>query len=295
MIQNANDNITVTKERRALFWYLILTFLFGTIGYLPWVLSSYGIIPFLMFSVYLGGLSPLIGALIASRMVYGRKGPKYISSQIGLNIRESTGWIVIAYLIPIIEALAMLFLYNIFIGPYDLSSTNWFELIPASIIFTFFALGEEFGWRGFALPHFQEKYRPIVAALIVGIFWATWHWPHFLLKDSEMLNLYGSIWMFLIISILNSTIYTFLYNKGKGCLMTAAVIHGASNASLVLNLPIDISQLLIMKLLIVVFLVIFFRKSLIFNEEKISFVEIMKDINLKTKTKADEDRKGDLS
>jgi membrane protease YdiL (CAAX protease family) len=34
------------------------------------------------------------------------------------------------------------------------------------------ALGEETGWRGFALPHLQGGHGALVAALILGPIWA---------------------------------------------------------------------------------------------------------------------------
>lgn len=45
---------------------------------------------------------------------------------------------------------------------------------------------EEVGWRGFALDRLQEQCHPIVAALVVGIFWGLWHIPLFFLTGSGM-------------------------------------------------------------------------------------------------------------
>ena len=39
------------------------------------------------------------------------------------------------------------------------------------------ALLEENGWRGFALPVLLRSHGPLVASLIVGLAWATWHLP----------------------------------------------------------------------------------------------------------------------
>ena len=46
-----------------------------------------------------------------------------------------------------------------------------FSILPGS------ALGEEVGWRGFALPHLPNDHRALTAALILGPTWGFWHLP----------------------------------------------------------------------------------------------------------------------
>jgi membrane protease YdiL (CAAX protease family) len=42
------------------------------------------------------------------------------------------------------------------------------------------ALGEELGWRGFALPRMQAKRSALTVSLILGGIWASWHLPFYL-------------------------------------------------------------------------------------------------------------------
>lgn len=47
-----------------------------------------------------------------------------------------------------------------------------------------FRLGEELGWRGFALPRLLQHMGPIRASLTLGALWALWHLPYFLYQPS---------------------------------------------------------------------------------------------------------------
>ncbi len=254
--------------------YIIITLLIGTIGYLPWVLSSYGIIPFLFFSIYLGGLSPFLGALITSRLVYGKKGSKYILGQLGLNFKTSKQWIILAICFPFAIQFISMGLYMAFIGPIDLSIYNWFEFIPAVLIFSFYAMGEEFGWRAFGLPHLQLKYTAFTSSIILGVYWALWHWPHFLINNSEMLNLYGSIHLFILYTVLNSLYYSWFYNKSRANLLTCILLHGTENAMIAV-IPLNVFVFIFfLKCIIVGAILILFRKEFFKKEDNLDFHKI---------------------
>lgn len=78
-------------------------------------------------------------------------------------------------------------------------------------------LGEEFGWRGYLLPQLEERFRPDVSSIIVGIVWACWHFPMFFfhVEGYQMTFL-----LYLVQTIFMSMFCTWLYHtSGKSMLM----------------------------------------------------------------------------
>lgn len=69
---------------------------------------------------------------------------------------------------------------------------------------------EEVGWRGFALPCFQERFGDLAIALIMGVLWELWHLPLALNPASPLSGL--PVWLGPLFSISQTIIYTWLYN-----------------------------------------------------------------------------------
>jgi len=83
------------------------------------------------------------------------------------------------------------------------------------------------GWRGFALDRLQEQCHPIVAALVVGIFWGLWHIPLFFLTGSGMTSF--PLWPWFAGLIGRSYLVAWLYNRSCRSLPVAIAFHLASN------------------------------------------------------------------
>jgi membrane protease YdiL (CAAX protease family) len=104
------------------------------------------------------------------------------------------------------------------------------------------ALGEEIGWRGFALPRLQAGRSALTASLILGTLHAFWHLPLWLrgLPDYPPLRLYPA---FAIQVVALAVTYTWLYNSTRGSLLLAVLFHTATNAPVTLVLlPLGIQN-----------------------------------------------------
>jgi len=97
-------------------------------------------------------------------------------------------------------------------------------------------LGEEFGWRGYALPRLQAGRGVLAASLVLGVLWAGWHVPLFWLPPSAQFGLVqGSgnyaffIAQFFLRGVLLSVFFTWLYNSTKGNLLLPILLHASIN------------------------------------------------------------------
>ncbi len=82
-------------------------------------------------------------------------------------------------------------------------------------------LGEEYGWRAYALPRLQAVMRPLPAALVVGVFWALWHLPTFFAPGAEPADLFRT----LPIMLAGSVVYTWLYDASGGNMPLLLLAH----------------------------------------------------------------------
>lgn len=105
-----------------------------------------------------------------------------------------------------------------------------FSIFPGS------ALGEEIGWRGYALPRLQAGRSALSASLVLGVIWALWHLPLWLTGDpARTPSLYAA---FVVSAIALSVILTWMYNSTRGSLLLVVLLHATSNLPVTLSIDL---------------------------------------------------------
>jgi uncharacterized protein len=141
-------------------------------------------------------------------------------------------WYVFAFVgIPVIAVLSVVVIPGV-LGSFQ----GLGALAPLSVLGVFVyvlflggALGEEPGWRGFALPRLQSLHGPLVGSLILGPLWALWHLPLFLTPWNELTAF--NVVVFVLATTCFAIMYTWVFNNTKGSVLMAILIHASFNAS----------------------------------------------------------------
>ncbi len=89
-------------------------------------------------------------------------------------------------------------------------------------------LGEELGWRGFALLELQKKYSPLIASIIIGFWWGMWHLPIWLTTGFIGMDLIKYSFFFMLTIIATTIIMTVCYTINQN-LMIPIIIHQLFN------------------------------------------------------------------
>jgi membrane protease YdiL (CAAX protease family) len=166
-----------------------------------------------------------LGALFVVAVTEGRAGVKAWASRI-VRWRVGLLWYVVALgLTPLMRLAA--FGLNLALGAPAPPAEAWgaWAEVPFEFVFIFLtiALGEELGFRGYALPKLLEKYSPLTASLISGVMRVIWHVPLVVVAGE-------SAWVFADV-MAGDILFTWLFLHTRGSVLIAMLFHTALNAT----------------------------------------------------------------
>jgi membrane protease YdiL (CAAX protease family) len=214
--------------------FLLFTFIWSWGFNIPRVFASRGLLimnP--VISVSLGNLAVLGPAVIAFILVRRDRGKEAARNhwRRGWRLGAPKKW-----LLPAIFIMPLLTLIGA--GIYVLlgNQIQWQYSVPPAMIFPVFtliylfgALPEEYGWRGYALEGFLQKWNPLVASLILGAIWSLWHLPLHLIEGTTQSAI--PIWQFMIQNTLYAFLYTWLYKQTNHSILVVTLLHAFGNIS----------------------------------------------------------------
>jgi membrane protease YdiL (CAAX protease family) len=186
--------------------------------------------------VILASNVPSVVAIVLTAIVLGRGALRKLLGRL-LIWRVNPLWYLVVVLGPVALAGGMVGLNTLMGGPalslgmplLGVLSMLAFSTVPGS------ALGEEIGWRGYALPRLQAGRSALSASLILGVLWGFWHLPLWLTGAPGRTPVLYAAFVVSVISL--SVILTWVYNSTGGSLLMVVLLHATFN--LPMTLAID--------------------------------------------------------
>jgi len=185
---------------------------------------------------YTGAAGPVTAAIIILSLSEGREGIRHLGRQF---VPTRIG---ITYLLAGVASLLALFAtaliaHRIVQGAWpplaDLAKTSNLPALGLPLTFVVhwitFGIGEEAGWRGYALPRLQARFTALRATLLLSMPWLAWHFPSFFENDS-----FREMGLLMIVGwavglMLGAIFLTWLYNSSRGSLLAVVTWHALFN------------------------------------------------------------------
>ena len=217
----------IKKPDVPLIIFFVLSLVFVLFLATPAILANYGIIELVIpFEPILivGSWTPNIAAILVLLLVVKKRGAVLRLFKRWLMWRESPFWYLIAVSPLLVAALAAA-LYHFVDGTPPETTEPVSVVLLAALFFLALitgAMGEELGWRGFALPRLQTKTTAFWSSIIVGTIWGFWHLPLWFagLGWEEM---HFGLFVYNCVAI--SIIMTWVCNNTKGNLLLITMMH----------------------------------------------------------------------
>jgi uncharacterized protein len=226
-LRSSRRDIRSLVRRHPLLTYFSLCYLAAWALWAPLVVLSGLPAPVGFVLVMLGTLVPSTVGVLLVAVVQGRRGVRRLFGRV-VRWRVGVRWYLVVLLVPLLVP-AGLALSSLLGGNVRAVSTSVLLVLAmfATSILPGSALGEELGWRGFALPHLQKGHSALAATLILGPLWGVWHLPLWLTgSPSNPLALFP---VFVISAVAMSVLLTWLYNGTEGSLLLVVLLHATAN------------------------------------------------------------------
>ena len=225
------------KSKKNVFVFILIAYGFSWLFWVPEALIEQNIwvapeAVKSILSLNLGGWGPLIAAIVTTFIYEKGAGVKELLKR-GFMVRLGKWWWVVLLTFPVLigGALAL----SILLGnpAPEFAALAQPVGLPIALVIIFFTSGplqEEFGWRGYAFKHLQNKYNALTAAILSGLMWGLWHLPLFFVPRSE--QYYNRpLWGLILTTILVGIILAWIYANTKGSVFAVMMGHTMFNWS----------------------------------------------------------------
>jgi uncharacterized protein len=213
--------------------YFLAAFVLTWAVWVPRALVQQGLLdwdwPVLLGKAWTYG--PALAAVAATAALAGRHGLRRLG---GALVRWRVGWRWYAAVLlgPFALSATAMLLHERLTGqpaPWPVRQASDLLVFPLLILILAFTdgIGEEVGWRGFALPRLQEWLKPPAASVLIAVVWAAWHLP---LLWTHGAPLEGRSFLMVLLQLIPTAIlFTWVFNHTQGSVLMAILLHATQN------------------------------------------------------------------
>lgn len=205
--------------------FYLVAFGISWLGWVPSLATAWGLAdftnPLWQSTLLLAATGPTLAAVLVVRWA--------ALQQLPLWRRVSVRWYGLALVLPLalVGGAALLARWRPSVSgavPLRGERFEWFLLL--SVLANPW---EEVGWRSFALRRLQATQSAGWAALVVGLLWALWHLPLFLLPTGPLSMAQKPVLLWGVGTLAQSFILAWLFNRTRGSLLVVILYHVATN------------------------------------------------------------------
>lgn len=173
-------------------------------------------------------LAAVCPAAAAAILIYRNSGTAGVAAFLKRStdfkrIANPLWYIPILLLVPALYAVA--YRLMVFDRPMPEPVFNLRAIPGLAVAFLVAGVTEELGWSGYALDPMQNRRGPLRAALLLGAFWAVWHWIPLVQAGHE--TAWIAWWSIGTVSL--RVLHVWLYNNTGKSVSGQAVFHASSN------------------------------------------------------------------
>lgn len=220
--------------------FVLLTYAWSWMCWIP-ILPRISANPFesepaVLVRFLLGGYGPSIAAVAITGLNRGKSGVRSLLGRL-LQWRVEPGVYAAALLwSPLVVALSVAIYVALegTLGVVYYPALLWVPVMFAAVSI-FGPLGEELGWRGFALPHLLAKLNAGAASLVMGCIWTFWHAPLFWAATGTSISgsavTVGAVGLYLVSVTASAFVFTWVYQRSRGSVLLAVLAHISLNGT----------------------------------------------------------------
>jgi membrane protease YdiL (CAAX protease family) len=237
--QSARSDVSPLRSwivRHPIATFLVLVYATTTaLVFVPRVLTEPGLLPggATPHGVLVNVLGSAVPAFVVTALVSGKVGVRDLARR-SFRWRVPLRWYLISLLAPLLIFLIVVTILYGF-APLRALAQNWMLLFTAfllalAIMILLNNVAEEIGWTGFVFARFQDRYGPLRAALLAGVFFWLFHVPSFYVETRSWSTTALVLGIFLLPHLGSRLVTGWLYNGAGSSVLVAGLFHATHNA-----------------------------------------------------------------